>query len=213
MATAALVNQEIELGRRIIATLTRASIPVTVYLRAFIPELEEWQFIVATPLVDSKGPLGAYNEVNRALQRGGIADDIYLATVFLRSPGDRVLKALEKDSKIVPHEAFRVVNAPIAGRFVEDAYLYKGFISVAKLSGNTEPPMYSVFYAPYDGPSGIAPDKKLRGTDALKAFLVDRLHINSELINSALNRLCDQDIAAIPNVEIKRGDLKRLGLA
>ena len=55
MATAALVNHDIELGRRIVAILTRASIPVTVYLWAFIPQLEEWQFIVATPSSTRRG--------------------------------------------------------------------------------------------------------------------------------------------------------------
>ena len=74
MATAALVNRDIEVGRHIVAALTRANIPVTVYLWALVSE--EWLFIIATPLVDSKGPLAAYDQVNRALQRAGVLTDV-----------------------------------------------------------------------------------------------------------------------------------------
>ena len=85
--------------------------------------------------------------------RGGIVDDITLTTVFLRSPNDRVLKALEKESRAVPHETFRVVNASIAGRFVEDAYLYQGSIDILGLAsarvGSSN--KYSVVYLPYPG--------------------------------------------------------------
>lgn len=213
MAAAALVCNDIDIGRRIIAALTRASIPVKVYLWAFIPQVDEWQFMIATPLVDTKGPLAAYAEVNRALQKEGIFEEAPLRRIFLKSPNEKVLKTLEKESKAVPQESFRVVNEQIAGSFVEDAYLYKGFISIAKLGGPADPQVYSVFYAPYDGPGGIAPDVRLRGTEMLRQFLIDRIHISSEWVNSALRDLRDRNITAIPNVELKRGDLRRLGLA
>lgn len=121
MATAALVSHDIEVGRRIVAALTRASIPVTVYLWAFIPQLQEWQFMIATPLVDTKGPRAAYGEVDRALQREGVLDEVPLRRIFLKSPNDKVLKSLEKESKAVPQETFRVINEQIGGNFVEDA--------------------------------------------------------------------------------------------
>ena len=79
--------------------------------------------MVATPLVDAKGPLAAYGEVNKALQKEGVFDDAPLRRIFLRSPNDKVLRSLEKESKAVPQEAFRVVNEQIAGNFVEDAYV------------------------------------------------------------------------------------------
>src|SRR5437868_5570376 len=107
MATATLVNSDIEIGRRIVAALTRASIPVTVYLWAFIPQLQEWQFMVATPLIDTKGPLAAYGEVNKALQREKVFEDVPSRRIFLKSPNDRTLKSLEKESKGIAQEAFR----------------------------------------------------------------------------------------------------------
>ena len=140
MATAALVNNDIEVGRRIVAALARAAIPVTIYLWAFIPQLQEWQFMIATPLVDTKGPLAAYGEVNKALQREHIFDDAPMKRIFLRSPNDRVLKSLERESRAVPHEAFRVVNEQIAGSFVEGCLSLSRFYSNKPASGKNEFP-------------------------------------------------------------------------
>src|SRR6266571_2147285 len=102
VATATLVNSDIEIGRRIVGALTRAGIPVSIYLWAFVPQLEEWQFMIATPFVDTKGPLSAYGEVNKALQKEGIFEDTPLRRIFLKSPSDPVLKSLEKQSRAVP---------------------------------------------------------------------------------------------------------------
>jgi hypothetical protein len=213
MATAALVNNDIEVGRRIVAALARAAIPVTIYLWAFIPQLQEWQFMIATPLVDTKGPLAAYGEVNKALQREHIFDDAPMRRIFLRSPNDRVLKSLERESRAVPHEAFRVVNEQIAGSFVEDAYLYRGFIQINQLQGKTNSPVYSVFYAPHEGPGGFVPGRKISGIDQLTHFLEISLHLSQTAIQSALRSLEAHGSATVANIELKNKDLKRLRLA
>jgi hypothetical protein len=214
MATAALVDRDIEIGRRILATLARASVPVTISLWAFVSDIQEWRFIIATPLVDSKGPLAAYAEVNKALQKEGIFSDAPIRNIFLKSPNDRVLKSLEKESRSVPHEDYMVVNAPIAGDFVEDVYVYTGFIHVVRLANRHDDlPVYSVMYAPYEGPGGAVPRVIQKGPDMLRHFLESRLHIQPPWVGSALRDLSERGNASIPNVELKTGDLRRLGLA
>jgi len=214
MATATLVNSDIDVGRRIVAALTRAAIPVTVYLWAFIPQLQEWQFIIATPLVDSKGPLAAYGEVNSALQKAGVFDEIPSRRIFLRSPSDRVLRSLEKESKSVPQEAFRVVNQQIAGNFVEDAYLYSGSIHIVEIQRAARDLLgkYQVIYAPYTGPGGAAPSVKLDGRDALREFLEHTLSIRRDVVERAFREIGDGGSATIPNIQISRSELRRLGL-
>src|SRR5579863_9206235 len=206
MATAALVNRDIEIGRRIVAALTRANVPVTVYLWALVSE--EWLFIVATPLVDSKGPLAAYDQVNRALQRAGVLADVPRQMIFLMSPNDPELKALEKQSRVMPQEAFRVVNASIAGRFVEDAYLYAGFIYIVKLHQRGDRSTYSVIYAPYSGPGGLVPSVKIDGIENLKEFLGTKLHVRSEVVESAIGELATKDSSTITNVQLRKLELK-----
>ena len=215
MATATLVNSDIEIGRRIVAALTRAAIPVTVYLWAFIPQLQEWQFIVATPLVDTKGPLAAYSEVNKALQKEGVFDDIPLRRIFLRSPNDRVLKSLERESRAVPQEAFRVVNESIGGNFVEDAYLYTGSIHIVQFENSRRPSpnKYSLVYTPYSGPGGAVPSLELDGIESVRDFLVSKLRIHRFAVESAMKELSTTSSTSIPNVQLRRSELKRLGLA
>ncbi len=213
MATTALVSHDIEVGRRIVAALTKAKIPVTVYLWAFIPQLQEWQFMIATPLVDSKGPRAAYGEVNRALQKEGVLDDIPLRRIFLRSPSDKVLKFLERESKAVPQEAFRVVNEQIAGNFVEDAYLYTGSIDIysVKSAGSAEGKNL-VIYIPVPG-SGVARKVPVRGLERLRDFLEKDIGIHREIVERAIRDLAEKGDTAIRNVQLKRSKLERLGLA
>jgi len=215
MATATLVNNDIEIGRRIVAALTRASIPVTVYLWAFIPQLQEWQFIVATPLVDTKGPLAAYGEVNKALQKEGVFEDIPMRRIFLRSPNDKVLKSLERESRAVPQESFRVVNEQIAGNFVEDAYVYSGSIHIVRLenSRGVGPSKYSLIYTPYSGPGGEAPSLQMDGIENVRQFLLKKLRIYSTVVESALEELSTKGSTSIPNVQLSHSELRRLGLA
>jgi len=204
-----LVDKDIEIGRQIVASLTLAKIPVTVYLWAFVSE--EWLFIVATPLVDSKGPFAAYDEVNRALQKAGLPDEIVGQRIFLMSPNDRELKLLEKQSKTAPYEAIRSVNASIAGRFVEDAYLYSGSIYIEEsenIPRGIVPSTYCVTYTPYSGP-GVPPCAE-RGLEDLRKLLVSMLHISPDAVESALKELSAKRRASIPNVQLRARDLKRL---
>jgi hypothetical protein len=215
MATAALVNHDIEIGRRIVAALTRGGVPVSVDLRAYIPRLEEWQFFIATPFVDSKGPIGAYKEVEKALQKYGTYEDVPLRRIYLRSPKDRTLRLLEKQSRGIPHEDFRVVNAPISGSYVEDAYVYSGSVHLVQLqkTGSNGQEAYLAIYTPYAGPGGAAPNRQFRGTGELRTFLEEQLHVAVDVIDSALRDLSQTGSASIPNVELKTAELRRLGLA
>jgi hypothetical protein len=211
MATATLVSDDIEIGRRIVATLTRANIPVAVYLWAFVPELQEWQFIIATPLVDSKGPLAAYGEVNKVLRKEGLLGDSPLRRIFLRSPNDRALKLLQKESRTLPQEAFRVVNQQIAGTFVEDAYVYSGSIDITEsenIPRGTAPSTYFVTYAPYSGPGDAT--VRVNGLDDLKGLLESKLHIPTDVVESTLRELSEKKRSSISNVQLRARELRRL---
>lgn len=215
MATATLVNSDIEIGRRIVGALARAGIPVSVSLWAFVPELGEWQFMIATPLVDTKGPLSAYGEVNKALQRDGIFEDVPLGQIFLKSPSDPALKSLEKQSKVVPRESRRAVNQQIAGNFVEEAYVYSGSIHITEsenIPRGMVPSTYYIVYAPYSG-AGSARLVRVDGLDELKEVLESRLHIHPDVVESTLKELATKHRSSIPNVLLRPSELKRLGLA
>jgi hypothetical protein len=72
MAATTLVNRDLEIGREILAALTKAGISVNVAFWAYVPQISEWQLFIATSLVDSKGPKAAYDQVLRTLHNAGM---------------------------------------------------------------------------------------------------------------------------------------------
>ena len=211
MATTALVDQSsIDVGRRVIAALVREGIAVTVGLWAFASQSEEWQLTIATPLVDELGPLAAYGKVQKALQKTGLESEFPLRRIFLRSPKDKVLQSLQKESRALEREDYRLVNASIEGSFIEDAYLYRGFIYIVESENslrNIATSTYWVTYAPYSGPGEST--WTVRSLDSLNQLL-SKLHVSPDAARSALKDLSAKKTASIANVHLQSRDLRRL---
>ncbi len=169
--------------------------------------------MVATPLVDTKGPRAAYGEVEKALQKEGVLGDFPLRRIFLRSPSDKVLKFLERESKAVPQEAFRVVNEQIAGNFVEDAYLYAGSIRIYSVkSAGSAAEKFKVIHIPGSG-RGVAREVPVWGAEQLRDFLEKDIGIDREIVERAIRDLAEKEYTTIRNVQLNHSKLKRLGLA
>jgi hypothetical protein len=204
MATTTLVD--LDIGRKIIAALVQANIPISVAFWAYVPQIDEWQFFIGTPLVDSRGPKGAYERVLRTLHDAGMDPQLPWRRIFLRSPKDPVLRSLERQTEIpegsinireietIPKgapsayyviydpysgETFRVLNEPVGDRFVEDAYVY--------------------------GKMWIAP-----GVDDLRELLLKLFRLNHNVVESAIEELSERKTASIPDVQLRPRDLRRL---
>jgi hypothetical protein len=95
MATAALVDRDLEIGRKILVTLRQANIEVSVAFWAYVSQSSDWQFFIATPLVDSEGPKSAYERVLRTLHDAGMDPQLPWRRILLRSPKDPVLRSGE----------------------------------------------------------------------------------------------------------------------
>jgi hypothetical protein len=207
MATTALVdNRDLEIGRRIISTLTKAGIGVNVAFWAHIPQISEWQLFIATPLVDSRGQKSAYEKVLRTLRNEGIDADLPWRRIFLRSPKDPVLRSLARQNKNSPNENVRVVNAAIGDRFIEDAFFYTGSLDVDE----TAPHEYRVMYTPIPG-GGAVPWRPVHGADDLRRLLAV-IRVPRYLIDETLSQLDRRGSATIPNLSLSSSELKRMGL-
>ena len=206
MATAALVDRDLEIGRKILVTLRQANIEVSVAFWAYVSQSSDWQFFIATPLVDSEGPKSAYERVLRTLHDAGLDPQLPWRRILLRSPKDPVLRSLEKQTEIpdgsisitefgtiprgtpsayyvtyapYPGETFRILNEPVGDRFVEDAYVY--------------------------GKMWIATD-----VDGLRGLLLKLFRLNQDVVESTIGELSARKTASIPNVRLRARDLRRL---
>jgi hypothetical protein len=120
-----------------------------------------------------------------------------------------VLKSLEKESRVLPQESFRIVNEHIAGNFVEDAYLYTGSIHVLRDQNK-----YLVVYAPYSWNRGENAGRALPldSMADVKEFLETKVKVPHKTMDPALRELDERGGVSIPNVQLKPHDLRRLGL-
>jgi hypothetical protein len=205
MATAVLVNKDLEIGRQILHALADAHVPVNVAFWANVSESGEWQLFIATPLVDSDGPKIAYEQVLRTLHDAGMDAHLPWRRIVLRSTKDPVLKALEKQTEIPtgsieiveianiprqipavyyvtyapqPTETLRILNESVGDRFVEDAYVYGKMWSAA-------------------------------GLDGLRGLLSKFLHLNHNIVESVIEEVSANKRAVIPNVRLHAKDLRR----
>lgn len=203
MATTALVDRDLDVGRRILKALAWADIKVNIAFWAHTPQIGEWQLFIVTPIVDSEGHRSAYERVLRILHEAGMDPELPWRRIFLRSPKDPVLKSLEDrtsyggpveimESQNAPRGApnsyyvtyaphpggtFRILNVPVGDRFVEDAYVYGATWHVS-------------------------------GLDHLREFL-SKLRLNRDAV-AAVEELSTEKRALIPNVQLRVRDFKQL---
>ena len=76
----------------------------------------------------------------------------------------------------------------------------------------TAPQEYDVTYAPYDRTGGALRARRLLGRDALVHFLKSDVHLNEEVLQSALATVDAEQSASVPNVIFTEDEIARLGL-
>jgi hypothetical protein len=188
---ATLVKSDSDLDALVRVALSRAKIPVTLCVLDYVPQLDEWQLIVATPWYDSRGPHEANAKVISALEDQGFYSEVPIRRVYVRSPQDPIVKSLELELKTQT----------------------EGTIHVVASASRNDSKKYSVVFAPYRGSGGAMPARNFSGADQLREFLEKRLRIDRSSVDEALNRLEHSRVASIFHVVLTKREVKNLGLA
>jgi hypothetical protein len=66
---AALVEDDINAGQTLVRQLEEDGLPITAALWLKMPEDPTWQLYIATPEVESRGPISVYLLIDRALKK------------------------------------------------------------------------------------------------------------------------------------------------
>ena len=128
MVKTSLVETDIVDGRRLIAALnqTNSHFQVQAAFWLYRPEARDWRFIVATPLIDQKGPFSTYADVQGALRTIAPPLSISMQDISVVSPNDKLVKVLKKAAHIPPGApGVRFGRSRIDDTYVEDAYMYR----------------------------------------------------------------------------------------
>ena len=129
MDKAALVDQNIDAGRRLREKLDGANFPAFATLWLYSADLDEWRFLIASPIVDDKGPSAAYKKLQalfRKSEAGHISPAISLRNTKIVSPASEITlllgKAINTGSGITN---IRFSGNTVNGVFFEDALIYR----------------------------------------------------------------------------------------
>jgi hypothetical protein len=182
---ATLVNSDRIIGAQVLEALDRARVPVTMCEWNYVPQLHEWQLIIATPWHDSKGPRSAYRAVIDAMEKAGIYQRVPIRRVVLTSPDDPLVKSLQP---------------------------WDGFVHILRHHGNGKAQEYSLVFTPITR-AGFAPVKRFSTLDGLKSFLAEDLHLNPNSFQGALDEMRRSGAGSIYPVTLTTRQIKKLKLA
>lgn len=190
MDQATLVRREHIIEAQVLDALDRARVPVTLCEWNYVPELQEWQLIIATPWHDSKGPRTTYRAVIDALEKAGIYKRVPMRRVVLKSPNDSLVKLLQQEARTQ----------------------WDGFVHILRHHGNGKAQEYSLVFTPITR-EDFAPVQRFGVLEDLKTFLTEDLHLNPNSFEGALDEMRRTGAGSIYPVTLTTRQIKKLGLA
>ena len=189
MDQTALVREDRLIEAQVLDALDRARIPVTLCEWSYVPQLEEWQLIIATPWHDSKGPRTAYLAVADACEKAGIYQRVPMRRLFLKSPDDSLVKTLQQESRT----------------------RWDGFVHVLRHQGNGRAQDYALVFTPITR-EGAEPVRRFSSLEDLTLFLTHDLRLNPSSIQGPLDEMKRTGAGFIHPVNLTTRQLKKLGV-
>ena len=121
-----LVGPKIKEGGQLLRSLDKAGFQVTAALWLYESEPDRWRLMIASPLVDSKGPKAAYDRIQSSIETSKVGDSLALSEISAVGPKDPVIKALRMAVHTGPGiSGIRFSRNTINNIFIEDAYIYR----------------------------------------------------------------------------------------
>lgn len=126
MVARILVEKDIEAGRRLLEELDRQRVDITAAAWFFVADAERWRLLLASPIVDEKGPLAAYEVIQNTLTRMPETARPTFTDISAVSPSDRRVRAMAVAVKTGPgiHDV-RFSRTVVGDMYVEDALVYR----------------------------------------------------------------------------------------
>ncbi len=116
---------ELTIGRRRLSVVGAHHFRVKAAFWWYLPESLEWRLVIATPLVDEKGPLATYKDIQKVLIWHPDLN-LSLQNISVLSPKDERVKAFNKAMRIAPDpDGVRFTRSALNGTYIDDAYVYR----------------------------------------------------------------------------------------
>lgn len=127
MATATLVNYELEEGQRLIDALKAGGISGDSALWIYSPEKEKWRLMLTSTLYDRRGPIEAYREILSVFRQLEPELKIDWTALVAVSPKHELIKGLRELQQHwnLDLSGRRLTNNMVNDMMIEDAYIYR----------------------------------------------------------------------------------------
>ncbi len=126
MVTRILVEEDIQGGRRLLEELDRQEINVSAALWFYVADDEQWCLLLASNIVDSEGPLAAYERIQETLTKLGEDFRPSFGDISVVSPSDGRIQSLRTAVKTGPEiAAIRFSRNAVNNMYIEDALIYR----------------------------------------------------------------------------------------
>lgn len=123
MGKKTLVDSDIVAGRSLLRVLDETGFPVEAALWLYRSDREEWELVLATPLVE-RSPSNEYRSLRLSLEKVSSLG-INLSDVSLRSSNAEIVKILRSARRYGLAKREQGFSGYFRGDYVEDAYVYR----------------------------------------------------------------------------------------
>lgn len=127
VVTESLNQQMIDAGAKLIRTLDSSGIDVLAAFWFYLEPSDTWQFVIATPEVQSQGPKRIYERLQTILGQSKDGGQIALRDISVVSPTDSLITMLRLGIRTGAKDVsgIRFSRNTINGQFIRDAYIYR----------------------------------------------------------------------------------------
>lgn len=132
MAEDAVVKEQltadmVEAGAALTEKLDESGLPIVTALWLFLPEINEWRLLFASPDVATKGPRDVYGRIHKVLrQLGGTASVLPFSVISLMDTEDELVRLLKLGAGTGPGiNRVRFSKNVINGHYITDALIYR----------------------------------------------------------------------------------------
>jgi hypothetical protein len=122
-----LTGVMIDAGAELTAKLDESGLPITTALWLFVPDLNEWRLLFASPEVATKGPRDVYEKIRKVVsQLGEKASAVPLSIIGVMDADADLVRLLKVAIQTGPGiNRIRFSKNVINGHFIDDALIYR----------------------------------------------------------------------------------------
>lgn len=122
-----LTDAMVEAGAELTRKLDETGMPPNIALWLFMPEMNEWRLLFASPEVSAQGSRKVYERIRVALEAvGNKASAVPLSVISLLDPNAELVQLLEIAIRTGPGVGrIRFSKNVINGHFIDDALIYR----------------------------------------------------------------------------------------